>query len=102
MTKQEKRKLIQSLLDEQQVELFYKILEEMGDLKADYYDYLITSPINCEEELKRIPDADYELCAALLTMLLREDHFCNGSFESRVHAGEVRPLLERMIDLLKA
>ena len=36
---------------------------------------MITEPIDCNEELKRVPGADYELCTALLTMLLREDHF---------------------------
>lgn len=102
MTKQEKRDLIQSLLDEQRVELFYEALENMGDLKTNYRDYMITGPISCEGELKRVPDADYELCTALLTMLLREDHFSNGSFKRRAREGKVRPLLEKMIELLSA
>ena len=42
MTKQEKRDLIQSLLDEQRVELFYEALENMEDLKTNYRDYMIT------------------------------------------------------------
>lgn len=100
MTKQEKRELIQSLLDEQRVEFFYDVLGNIGDLKSNYYDYMITSPIRCDEELDRVQNADYELCAALLTMLLREDHFDNGSFERRARNGEVRLLLERMIDVL--
>lgn len=101
MTKQEKIMCIQSLFDEQRVELFYQALEDMEDYKGNYSDYMTTSPINCNEELKRVPDADYELCTALLMMLLREDHFSNGSFEQRVQAGDVRPLLERMIELLE-
>lgn len=32
---------------------------------------MTTSPINCDEGLKRMPIADYELCIALLTMILR-------------------------------
>ncbi len=100
MTNQEKIKIIQSLLDEQRVELFYEAMENMRDIKSNYRDYMITCPIKCDEELKRVPDADYELCTALLTMLLREDHFSNGSFERRAQNGEVRPLLEKMIDLL--
>ena len=36
---------------------------------------MTTEPINCNEELKRLESADYDLCSALLTMLLREDHF---------------------------
>ena len=41
---------------------------------------MITEPIDCNEELRRVSGADYELCTALLTMLLREDYFSNGSF----------------------
>lgn len=51
------------------------MLEETGDLKTNYWDYMTTEPINCNEELKRLECADYDLCSALLTMLLREDHF---------------------------
>ena len=100
MTNAEKIELIQSLIGEQCESRVYEALEEMGDLKTNYSDYMITGPINCDEELKRVTEADYELCTALLTMLLREDHFCNGSFGRRVEAGDVKILLERMIELL--
>ena len=69
-------------------------------MKYNYGDYMITEPIDCQEELKRLPEADYDLCCALLTMLLREDHFCNGSFERRYKAGEVKLILDRMLALL--
>ncbi|MCR5106116.1 MAG: hypothetical protein K6B68_16925 [Eubacterium sp.] len=59
-------------------------LEKMGDLKTDYADYMTSGPIDCDEESKRLPDADYDLCSELLTMLLREDNFDNGSFERRM------------------
>lgn len=72
----------------------------MGDLKTDYYTYMTTSPIDSDAELKRFEEADYNLCAALLTMLLREDHFCNGSFERRYYNGQVTSIIERMIKLL--
>ena len=65
------------------------------------YDYMTTAPINCDEELKRLPEADYELCTALLTMLLREDYFSNGSFMKRYEAGQVKMILDRMLELLK-
>ena len=52
------------------------------------------------EELKRVFNADYDLCAALLTMILREDHFSSGSFKQRFAAGQVLPILNRMRDLL--
>ena len=49
----------------------------------------------------RLPTADYDTCCALLTMLLREDHFSNGSFEERQRNGEVKPIVDRMIALLE-
>lgn len=84
-----------------QENLYADLLKTMGDLKNNYGDYMITEPIDCDEELERIPRADYELCTALLTMLLREDHFFNGSFERRFSEGQVIPVLVRMKDVLK-
>ena len=80
--------------------LVYEALEECEALKTNYYDYMITEPINCDQELLRVPTADYELCCALFTMLLREDHFCEGSFGRRVRCGQVTTLIERIIELL--
>lgn len=80
MSNDNKKIQLKYLLEERRVEEFYRILESTGDLKSNYSDYLITGLINCDEELERVDSADYELCAALLTMLLREDHFCNGTF----------------------
>ena len=86
------------------VESYYtkynKVLEDIGDYKFDYISHMTDSPINCELELKRLPNADYDLCCALLTILLREDYSCNGSFEERYDDGQVQPILERMINLL--
>lgn len=44
-----------------------------------------------------VANADYELCTALLTAILREDHFSNGSFERRQRAGQVDEILKRMV-----
>lgn len=82
------------------VELFYDILEKCDALKTNYYDFSTTHPIDCDTELLRLPTADYALCCALLTMLLREDHFSNGSFERRERSGQVKPIIERIITLL--
>ncbi len=102
MTNEEKIQNIQYAIDHpDNVMMYYKLLEDMGDIKRDYRDYLITGPVNCEKELERLPEADYELSTALLTMLLREDHFCNGSFEMRYENGQVDAVLERMIETLK-
>ena len=83
-----------------ELELFYEVLEQCDTLKTNYHEYMTTAPINCDEELLRLPTADYELCCALLTMLLREDHFSNGSFDRRQRRGQVKPIIERIIFLL--
>ena len=105
MTKSEKLRKIQEILElkNSQENLYVDLLKTMGDLKTNYGDYMITEPIDCNEELKRVPGADYELCTALLTMLLREDHFSDGSFfDRRFAAGQVLPVLVRMKDVLSA
>lgn len=79
---------------------FYEVLEECGDLKLNYSEYASTHPIDCDRELLRLPTADYDTCCALLTMLLREDHFSNGSFARRQRAGHVKAIVDRMITLL--
>lgn len=102
MTKAEKIIAIQHVIDHPNTaELYYDLLERMGDLKRNYWDYMSTEPINCDIELKRLSEADYDLCAALLTMLLREDHFSNGALRERYEAGQIDAILCRMIALLK-
>lgn len=102
MTNSEKRRVLQDLKNAGtcSVSSYYEALENLEDMKYNYGDYMITEPIDCQEELKRLSEADYDLCCALLTMLLREDHFCNGSFERRHSTGDVQPILDRMIALL--
>lgn len=102
MKNAEKILAIQHAIDHPSTEeLYYDLLERLGDLKTNYYDYMTTEPINCDVELRRLPDADYDLCTALLTMLLREDHFSNGALRVRYEAGQVDAILSRMIELLK-
>ncbi len=79
------------------------LLEKVGTIKYHYYDYMITEPINCDEELNRTETADFDLCCALLTMLFREDHFVQyGCFERRCESGDVQRVINRMIALLEA
>lgn len=103
MKPNEKMALFQKLNTENvtDAETFYETLEKCGSLKTNYHDYMTTSPIDCDEELLRLPRADYDLCCALLTMLLREDHFCNGSFARRQRMGQVKPIVEQIIHLLE-
>lgn len=101
MTNEDKTMRFKQLLSNINDTNSYEVLEETGDLKTNYWDYMTTEPINCDEELKRLEHADYDLCSALLTMLLREDHFCNGAFAQRVESGQVECIIQRMIKLLE-
>lgn len=101
MNNQEKTALIQKTMEMSHPEKYYDLLETLGDMKYNYRDYMTTEPINCNAELKRLDTADYELCTALLTILLREDHFSNGAFERRYSDGEVTAILEKMVATLK-
>ena len=103
MTNIEKKEKLKELVRKNEVvsiEKYYSTLEEIEDYKSNYKDYMTTAPINVDDELRRLSDADYELCTALLTMLLREDYFDDGSFEERYSNGQVTPVIERMIKLL--
>ena len=80
---------------------YYDQLESLDMLVYDYGSYMITEPLNADEELRRVFDADFDLCRALLTLLFREDHFNNGSFDTRVERGDVKLIVERMRDLIR-
>lgn len=103
MTLEEKIELFQKLnsRDSLHVDIYYDVLEKCNASKNNYHNYMKTAPINCDEELMRLPTADYDLCCALLTMILREDYFSNGSFEKRQREGHVKPIIDRIIKLLK-
>lgn len=83
-------------------DFFYKIFEKADAIRYNYGDYMVTSPINCDKELERLPDADYDLCCALMTMLFREDHFSDyGCFDRRYKNGDVQKIIDRIILLLE-
>ncbi|GMN96897.1 hypothetical protein [Blautia wexlerae] len=102
MTKAEKIRRIQRILEvkDSQENVYADLLEVMGDLKTNYGDYMITEPIDCEAELKRVPKADYELCTALLSMILKEEHFSDGASDWRFTYRQVLTVLVRMRDIL--
>ena len=80
---------------------YSKMLQDLDELDTRYGDKMRTAPIDADAELKRVPNADFSLCGTLLTMLLREDHFCEGSLIKRIEKGDVALILERMIHLLQ-
>lgn len=101
MTNTQKLKKIQSAKDHRDIDRFYSLLEEMGDLKYNYHEYATAEPINIDKELERLEDADYELCTAFLTMMFREDHFCEGSLMERYESGQFMAVVDRMIKTLR-
>ena len=80
---------------------YYSQLENLDMILYDYGSYMVTEPLNVDEELRRAFDADFDLCRALLTLLFREDYFDNGSFDERVKRGDVKIIVERMRDLIR-
>lgn len=101
MRKTDKLKKIQLLLNEKNLyeDQYEELLFATGDWKSNYTDYLITEPINFVEELKRVPEADYELCTALLTMLVKEKKSENIADKTFVdYKGFL--ILERMNEIL--
>ena len=103
MTNKDKINAIQSVRGKfYNEDTYYKLLENMGDLKTNYRDYMTSDLIDCDIELERLEGADYELCTALFTMLLREDHFCNGSLCKRCESGQLDAVLDKMIKELES
>ena len=82
------------------IECFYDVLEKCNALKTNYKEFMTTEPIDYDVELRRLPAAGFDLCCALLTMLLREDRVCNGAFDKRQKCGQVQPIVRRILELL--
>ena len=102
MTNTEKIKLIEHVIEHPGNEGVYsELLDRLGVWKKNYHEYMTTSPIDCDKELERLSNADFELCAAFLIMLLREDHFIQGALCRRYEAGQVDAILNRMITTLR-
>lgn len=81
------------------VEIYHDVLENINALIYNYTDWLDDQ--NVDEQLKKLGKADYNLACALMTLVLREDYWTNGSFDKRLEAGEVTHIIEKMIAELK-
>lgn len=98
----QKISLLRTLTDDNyhEIDYYYKILEDCDAVVYNYTEYMTTAPIDCDKELLRLSEADYQTCCVLITMLLREDRFNNGKFNIRQRAGQIKPIIERMICIL--
>lgn len=74
--------------------------------KADFMDgqydkYLSTRPIDVDEELRTLKNADFKRARALLTAIMREDHFSNGAITRRIENGDLLAVLKKLQKLYK-
>ncbi len=85
------------------VDYYIGLLEKMGDIKKNYRDYLTNDdkPFTCDDVLHRLYNLDYRESSALLTMLTREDHFCETFYE-RYDAGEYDAVINHMIEFIES
>ena len=78
---------------------YNSVLDEINALVFNYAEWL--GELDVDEQLKKVPQADYNLACAIITMILREDYWSNGMFEKRLRAGDVRCVIEKMISELE-
>ena len=81
--------------------IYYDLLNSFGGPIKNYTDYLTSQPVDCDYELTDAEKADFNKCLVLLTMILREDHFCDGALVKRVKSGQVNNIFLRMLHLLE-
>ena len=104
MTNKEKIQLLKTLPPQPccLADYYQELLDKLGGIKRNYADYMTTEPLDCDAELKRTETANFDLCCALLTLLLREDHFAEyGCFDNRYNNGDVQKIINRMIVVLE-
>lgn len=77
---------------------YYGALKSLGLLIRDDQRYF-SLPIDPEKELQSLESADLKRCAALLSMLLREDYWFENAFDERLIQGWPQKIVERMITL---
>ena len=78
----------------------FTFLDSNGMVVHNYFDFVSSQPIDVDYELKKLETTDIEKCSALLTMLFREDHFSEGSFDRHWSKGEVQMVIRRLMMLI--
>lgn len=96
MTNDEKIKKIKAVLDSKspRLEHYYTLFEEMDDIVYNFTEFVES---NVDKEIKRLSNADYQMCCCLMTLIFREDYIMNGRFKKRYDSGMVTSILERML-----
>ena len=83
-------------------DIFFTIMDYHGWYDRDYSDKLkyksASKPINVDEELRHIDDADFAYLCSLLTMLLRENNPYEDTWtKKRLPSGALDTVLTKMI-----
>lgn len=101
MNQEEVIKRIEYVRDNPNVEgVYYDLLRELGNVGHEYWNYMHSEEnelINIDSELLYLENGDFTFLCALLTAILREDHFCNGVIRERYKKGQITSALNRMI-----
>lgn len=77
----------------------YKFCDElykMNCMLSNYYDYLEYEPMDVDKEMQRIDTVDFVTAFAILTMVFREDYFCNGAIIRRVEDGTLDEIINKI------
>lgn len=75
---------------------FLKSLHQSGLMDSQYYDHMTTRPICIDEEMQQLANADYSFIRALLTAIVREDYYENGSLTKRIKNGDLAKVLKKL------
>lgn len=86
--------------EQMDIDLCRDVLTQAGLLVSDYRDYMIGEPMIVEQELQRLPDSDFELSRALLTLVVRDAEKAPEAFAQRLESGVFHRILAHTKDTL--
>lgn len=82
---------------------YYSLLSLLNCEGMNYWDYMHNEenePVNINSEMKYLKEEGLMFALAMLTAILREDHFSNGSLIERIENGDVDKVLERVLETI--
>lgn len=94
-----KKSDLEKLLKAKDVSEFARFWEGRDLIVKDYGRHVVwdKAGIDADETVKKIPSANEEELRAFMTMLIREDHFCDGRFKERLKEGWPQKIVERLM-----